>query len=392
MKFKTNLFLWLIFFATAQAQTKYDLKLKVDGFDREFIVQLPSKSPPVDGWPVVIMIHGSGGDKDVFYNAYGWSELGEKENFITVFPSALRWCVIEDSIRTTTAKWNSGCLLDEVCPRDSLELVSDVKFLRRIVTLLNDTVPLNRNKIFASGFSNGDCMVNKLGMDASDMFSGIAGSAGGYHELDFIQPQRRIPFWYTIGNKDDRFFRGSFTEIPYGADSCLIYFQTMISRFKQSLGLGDGFVKTEYADYKTYLFNQCKPGEICSPFKFTLLKDHPHQYPNGRNHNFDAPKEFWNFYCNPPDVLTTGISTADNHKNSSLYPNPNYGEFEIDLGRNFNHLDLFLYNKDGKLILNSQEREKSKLKINTSLSSGVYFVKIIADGNQVYHHSILVVN
>lgn len=89
------------FFSMASSQRKFDLSFQFDGRLREFIVSIPTKLPPVAGYPVVMMLHGTSGDKDVYYNAHGWRELGQQENFITIFPSSLRWCFYEDGLTKT---------------------------------------------------------------------------------------------------------------------------------------------------------------------------------------------------------------------------------------------------------------------------------------------------
>ncbi|MBK6821839.1 MAG: hypothetical protein IPO72_00480 [Saprospiraceae bacterium] len=67
------------------AQTRYDINLISEGRLRECIVVKPSTSPPIGGYPIVFMLHGTSQDGELFYDNSGWKELGEQENFITVF-------------------------------------------------------------------------------------------------------------------------------------------------------------------------------------------------------------------------------------------------------------------------------------------------------------------
>jgi poly(3-hydroxybutyrate) depolymerase len=76
------------------AQKRYDITLKDQGNARDAIISVPTKPMPVGGYPVVFMLHGTSGDSQVFYTAKGWKELGQEENFITVFPSSLKWCFL----------------------------------------------------------------------------------------------------------------------------------------------------------------------------------------------------------------------------------------------------------------------------------------------------------
>ncbi|MFZ1255451.1 MAG: hypothetical protein WAR77_03820, partial [Saprospiraceae bacterium] len=83
--------LLLIFLIDLQSQQRYDIQFMLDGHVRECIIVKPSTAPPVGGYPVVFMLHGTSGDGEKFYNISGWKELGQAENFITVFPSSLSW-------------------------------------------------------------------------------------------------------------------------------------------------------------------------------------------------------------------------------------------------------------------------------------------------------------
>jgi poly(3-hydroxybutyrate) depolymerase len=58
---------------------------------------------------VVLMLHGSGGNGEKFYNLSGWKEGGDAHNILTVFPSSPQYpCVLDDGVEKTKAeKWSS---------------------------------------------------------------------------------------------------------------------------------------------------------------------------------------------------------------------------------------------------------------------------------------------
>lgn len=322
----------LLLVNVCSSQTKYDLSINLEGHKREFIVSVPSTMPPAQGYPIVVMLHGSSGDKDVFYNAFGWSELGEKENFITVFPSSLNWCFEEDGIKKNNTKWACGELKEKICPEDSADLIDDVLFIKRIVQLIADTLPVNDARIFCSGFSNGSCMTHKMAMDGGDVFSSCAGSAGPLSELDSTYPVKRVPIWFTVGELDDRFFVAPYDRLPYGGDSILAYLNKSIHRALVCQGLTNTFQKIENTNMKTYIFNECQPGEICAPYLFSLIRDLTHQYPNGRNHPIDDPALFWQFFNNPPTTVTDVYHPdKDRMLIISAHPNPSTDQIELEI-------------------------------------------------------------
>lgn len=67
------------------SQRRFDVQFPVDGRMRESIIVIPSSAPPPGGYPIVFMLHGTNQDGEYFYDISGWKELGEQENFITVF-------------------------------------------------------------------------------------------------------------------------------------------------------------------------------------------------------------------------------------------------------------------------------------------------------------------
>ncbi len=364
-----------------QAQRKFDVSFSFDGKMRELILSVPTTPPPSDGYPVVMMMHGTSGDKNVFYNAKGWSELGEAENFITIFPSSLRWCYDDEGVIVRNTKFVNGDLLDKICPSDTMDLISDVRFFRRIFELLQDTLPINMDKVFCSGFSNGSVMSFKNAMEAGDLFKAAASTGAGLHPLDSTHPQDRIPTWMMIGTLDDRFIVQPFTEIPFGDDSSIYYFNKIINRTLACQGLVPHFIKDSTPLTKTFLFNTCLPGEICKPFLFTIIKGLHHQYPNGINHPVDAPRIFWQFFNNPPNVI---IASTDDPRQDDLvvscFPNPASDQIHIAIGNFEEKAEVSLYNNLGVRILQKTFLQDQFDLQKSETGAGIFHVQIQSGG------------
>ena len=234
------------------SQRRFDVQFAVDGRMRESIIVLPSTPPPSGGYPVVFMLHGTSGDGEKFYNISGWKELGEEENFITVFPSSLSWCFIEDGIEKNNTRWVNGNVTDYPCAGPPQDYVDDVKFLKVLAKRISDTFPVNTAKIFCSGFSNGSSMIHKLAVDAGDVFAAAAGSSAPLAAGDSSRPVNRIPVWFIVGSLDDRFIVPPFTELPFGGDSILGYLKNSLNRALVCQGLDSSFQKHETDSVHTY--------------------------------------------------------------------------------------------------------------------------------------------
>lgn len=367
----------------ASSQRKFDLSFQFDGRLREFIVSIPTKLPPVAGYPVVMMLHGTSGDKDVYYNAHGWRELGQQENFITIFPSSLRWCFYEDGLTKNNTKFVSGDLLEAICPSDTSKLVDDIRFFRRIIQVLRDTLPVDSEKIFGSGFSNGCVMIFKTALGAGDLFKAVGGTGGILHELDSMTPHIRTPIYHAVGTLDDRFIKAPFTELPFGDDSILVYLGSIINRTLVCQGLTPKFTKTENQVSKTYLFNTCQSGVSCAPYIFTLIKDLDHQFPNGINHVIDAPQLFWYLFNNPPSINTSVHENKTHELNLSCFPNPTSDAMNIILNNGSGKSKVSLHNLNGTIVF-SKEINGNHFKIEKSqIGIGIFYLQIENNGHQI---------
>ncbi len=312
------------------SQRRFDWKIKVDNELRDVIVVQPSNPAPPGGYPVVFMLHGTSGDGEKFYNISGWKELGEEENFITVFPSSLSWCFVEDGIEKHNTKWVNGDLLSIPCAGKPQDYVDDVKFLKRIVQLVQDTFQVNSKMIFASGFSNGSVMIHKLANEAGDVFAAVAGGSGPLTELDSTNPVNRIPVWFIVGSLDDRYIVPPYTSLPFGGDSILAYLGVFLNRALACQGLTQTFIKKESNITHTYIFNEAQAGMTSKPYLFTLIKDMTHEYPNGANYPLSAPKIFWEFFRQSVVTGTEGIGNLN--EQILIYPNPSDGKVNIKAG------------------------------------------------------------
>jgi polyhydroxybutyrate depolymerase len=367
----------ILFIAILQSnsQRRFDVQFMVDGRMRESIIVLPSTPPPSGGYPVVFMLHGTSGDGLKFYNISGWKELGEEENFITVFPSALSWCFVEDGIEKHNTRWVNGNVLDYPCSGPPQDYVDDVKFLKVLTKRIADTFPVNEKMIFSSGFSNGCSMIHKLAIDAGDVFAAVAGTSSPLAEGDSSKPVNRIPVWFIVGSLDDGFIVPPFTELPFGGDSILSYLKYPLNRALVCQGLSNEFTKTEKDSSHTYRFIKNLPGEISKPYFFTLLKGMTHEYPNGENYPVSAPRIFWEFFKNS---VTVNTEHPRNISNKILaLPNPSNDLIEISIPEYHGNYHWNLYDTQGNIRLNGNQANGELVQIKKSeLGTGLYLFRV----------------
>ena len=139
------------------------------GFERTYRVFVPSGlSGPA---PLVVMIHGGGGSGQQAEQSYGWDRLAEREHIIVAYP---------DALGPVIHAWNVDGVDDTgtpCCGRSGRDGVDDVGFVLGMVKAIAAATPIDPNRVYAAGVSNGGILSYTLACE-SDVFAAIGPVAG----------------------------------------------------------------------------------------------------------------------------------------------------------------------------------------------------------------------
>jgi hypothetical protein len=144
-------------------------------------------------------------------------ELGEKEGFITVYP----W-------GTNKTSWNCDMAEDEE---------DDVGFTVSLINYMIEHYPVDKSRIYLSGFSNGAAHAQAVAMTHPELIAAIChidsnwpGKRLGVSEFNYeehrpfrlaIEKKKsfdyRMPVWYTYGNREPSYpvYRGCSQQHQY---------------------------------------------------------------------------------------------------------------------------------------------------------------------------------
>ena len=281
--------------------------VEVDGHPREYIVYVPNRTP-VTGprAPVVFMFHGSTGSGEQFLRISGWREQADATGLVAVFPTGLRYRVLESGRLST--KWNSYDLASDVdlserprgYPESSPWPADDVGFVDAMVSDLQAQLPIDRHRVYASGFSNGANFTARFAMERSNRLAAVAYSGGG---LNVVQtPGRPIPMYGSVGTLDPNVLeKTGLTELPLDPVELLAVplLSSGIDKHLVSLGLDDGDFGAISRPHSTSLrWPANGTGPDGALFRFSVLGGLRHNYPNERNNpaGFAAAPEYWDFF------------------------------------------------------------------------------------------------
>lgn len=278
---------------------RIDAEVTVDGVARQFIVYVPQSYTDQTAMPLVFMFHGAGGDGEIFYNISEWKEEAERENFIAMFPSALKYCFFEDGQQRRQTKWlHDGFLALERCEGQALN--DDVAFVRLMAEYLQQRYTVDARRIYASGFSSGGAFVNtRLAREAADLLAAV--STVGVYPLGPSEGQDEIlSAYHVMGEVDAFLLEGTggqplpLTEAALTEDEDLM---AWIQGIWEASHLANVYDVVEHPDHLTLRFTTSLAGND-NEWRFSIIRGLGHRYPNGDNNpaGVRIVDQFWPFF------------------------------------------------------------------------------------------------
>jgi polyhydroxybutyrate depolymerase len=134
--------------------------INVGGVKRVYRLHIPKGYNSAQAVPLVLVLHGRGGDSIGIEKLTRMDAKADAEKFIAVFPDALGQPTV----------WYAG--LSPVGKSD------DLGFFRALLDKLESTLNIEKHRIYCCGFSSGAVMSYRLGTEFSDRFAAIGVAAG----------------------------------------------------------------------------------------------------------------------------------------------------------------------------------------------------------------------
>jgi polyhydroxybutyrate depolymerase len=119
--------------------------ISVGGVTRSYIVYRPATLPAAA--PLVVMLHGGFGTASQAEKSYHWDAEANVGHFLVAYPNGL------------DRAWNAG---GGCCAVPARTGVDDVGFITAMVSAIEHAVPVNANRVYATGISNGGIMAYDL--------------------------------------------------------------------------------------------------------------------------------------------------------------------------------------------------------------------------------------
>lgn len=159
-------------FAASAAPARADLiapqarqTLRVDGSERSYVVRaahLPAQA--TQRVALVMMLHGGGGNAFNAEKMTGFTEKARKEGFIVAYPEG------SGRFAGKLLTWNAGHCCGYAMNRN----VDDVAFIGALIDRLIEEYPVDPQRVYVTGMSNGGIMSHRLGIELSHKVAAIA--------------------------------------------------------------------------------------------------------------------------------------------------------------------------------------------------------------------------
>lgn len=139
--------------------------IDVGGEARSYILHVPENARPDKPLPVLVMLHGAGGDAERARLASGFDDYADADQFIVVYPNGTQAADIPGEF-----SWNAGAC----CGAPQRAKVDDVAFIAAVLDEVAAQHPVDPSRVYLTGFSNGGMLSYRLSCELGERFAGIA--------------------------------------------------------------------------------------------------------------------------------------------------------------------------------------------------------------------------
>lgn len=158
-------------------------EIVVGGLTRTYHVHLPQSYDKTQPAPLVLPFHGGTGRGERMPQLTGFNEVSDRGGFIVVYPEGV------------DRHWNDG--------RDTVpNAVDDVAFVSALIDRLNETLSIDRKRVYATGISNGGFFAERLACELSNKIAATASVAATLPENYSCRPSRPVSVLLIHGTDD----------------------------------------------------------------------------------------------------------------------------------------------------------------------------------------------
>lgn len=332
----------IVAFVTTISSAQQTISIKVGSTTRSFIQYTPSALSEKPA--LVISMHGLGGSGSFQRTMYSLDNLANKEKFIVVYPDG-----------TFKVSGSNGW---------DISGMSDVNFISAIIDSMASRHKIDRNRVFATGFSMGGMMSYKLACTITDKIAAIAPASGypmskfGYDNV--CKPTGPIPICHFHGTADN--------VVEYSG------LGTFVKNFVTSNGCTPTATSSNLSSkIKKEIWTSCDSGSEIIIYHFNNMD---HAYPTIATYGFSPNDTLWSFFKRHPRNNLTVIKENAPAVHSVSTVSCCNGIIQLKGNDPVNEVRVF--DVQGKVIISSRSlcTQITSLDIPINHSAGLCIVKV----------------
>lgn len=172
--------------------------INIGGLERTYLLHTPPMLSSRQSLPLVIMLHGGGGNAANAETESGWSKKADQVGFCVAYPNAMPADATKPaSFRGNPQTWNDGSGRF----KKSAGEPDDAAFIGSMIDDIASRRPIDTQRVYVTGFSNGASMTFVVGAALSDRIAAMAPVAGACWSQD-VTLKRAVPMHYITGSED----------------------------------------------------------------------------------------------------------------------------------------------------------------------------------------------
>lgn len=170
----------------------YQREIQTAGLSRAYKLHVPPSYRSRQRAPVVLVLHGGGGDADHIAKSTQMNEISNREGFLVAYPQGT------GRFRGRLLTYNAG----DCCGYAKEHNIDDVAFVSALLNDLQRVACIDSKRVYATGFSNGALMSYRLACELADRIAAVS-PVSGPMGVNVCNPTRPVSVLHFHGTADD---------------------------------------------------------------------------------------------------------------------------------------------------------------------------------------------
>ena len=337
--------------------------LSFGGINRSYLLHVPNSYDGQTPYALIIALHGLGDNMNNFKNT-GFHLLADTGRFLVAVPQAL----VDNALTGQTA-WNSGAGAFGISLNPS---VDDVGMLTALMDTLQSSYTIDPDRIYATGFSMGGFMSNRLACERGDRLAAIASVSGTIGGTLSCNPVRKIPVAHFHGTADQTV---AYTNNTYGNDPEEL-FQFWGDANQCAAPEVDSLPDIQNDGKRVVRFAR-RQGAYQTEVEFYQVIGGAHEWLTAAN-DIAYTREIWRFFRRFKREFQTAVTESPVQLRATLFPSPAQSSLHINgLGETLRNVRM--YNSSGVLVRALPCNESEMILDVQDLPSGLYSVHLAGE-------------